>query len=123
MIPSWFIMPSLPLELCQLDIINTIGSIVGEVIGIDASFYCCNSVKEIINTSSNHTVKFQKKVITNKASYDINFHIYKDEVIDILKFDDLHKIRSKILPLTSDFRSEFPWLRIMKNKRIQDHRG
>ena len=116
-------MPSLPPELCQEDIINTIGSVVGEVRGIDASFYCCNGVKILINTSFNHLVKFQKKVITNKASYDIKLHIYKGKIVDILKFDDLHRIRPKILPLTFDFRSKFPWLIIVKNKKVRDLRG
>ena len=122
MISKWFIMPSLPPELLQVDIINSIGSAVGEVLGIESSFYCCNSVKLLINTKFNHPSNFQKKVITNKASYDLNFHTYKGNISDILKFDDIHKIRPKILPLTSDFRSMFPWLRIMKNKRKQNYR-
>ena len=39
--------------------------------------------------------------------------------MDILRFDDLHKIMPKILPLTSDFRSKFPWLRALKNKTLR----
>ena len=66
-------MPSLPPELCQVDIINSVGFSIGEIRGIDASFFCCNSVKVLINTSFNHPMEFQKKIITNKASYVINF--------------------------------------------------
>ena len=117
MIPKWFILPSLPLELLQIDIIKSIGSIVGKVLGIDSSFYYYNNVKLLINTKFNHPSRFQKKVITNKASYDLSFHIYEGDITDILKFDKSHKIRPKILPLTFDFRSKFPWMRIMKDKR------
>ena len=58
MIPSWFIMPSLPPELCQIDIIKSIGSALGEFRGIDASFFCCNNIKVLINTNFNHSKDF-----------------------------------------------------------------
>ena len=118
--PSWFPLPSLPPEIFHEDIIKALGSVVGEVRGIDASFYCCNDVKILINVSLNHPTNFKKLLKTSKAQYEINFQNYKGKIVDILKFDDLHKIMPKILPLTSDFRSIFPWLRAMKYK---SHRG
>ena len=92
----------------QVDIIKSIGSMVGEVKGIDASIFYCNNVKILINVNINHPSEFKKEFSTNKALYDINFQTYKGEIVDILKFDEFHKIRPKILPLTSDFRSMFP---------------
>jgi hypothetical protein len=72
-------MPSLPPELSHEDIIKAIGSEVGEVRGIDASFYCCNNVEVLINVKFNHPLEFNKKIITSKASYDIKFQTYKKE--------------------------------------------
>ena len=118
--PSWFILRSLPPELCQEDIITSIGSVVGEVEDIDASFYCCNSIKILINVKFDHPSKFRKEFLTSKAKYEILFKTYKGKIIDILKFDKSHKIMPRILPLTSDVRSKFPWLRIMKNRRLQE---
>ena len=114
--PSWFVLPSLSPELCHEDIIKAIGSEIGEVRGTDASFYCCNDIKILINVKYNHPIEFNKRIVTSKASYNINFQIYKGNIVNILRFDELHKIMPKILPLTSDVRRKFPWMRIMKNR-------
>ena len=109
-----------PLELCDVDIIYEIGSAIGEVIANDASFFSCNSVKTLINLNIKHPLEFQKKVITEKASYFINFQAYKGKIIDIFRSDKRHNIRSKVLPLTSNFRSKFSRLSNMIIKEIKN---
>ena len=110
MIPTWFSMVSLPPKLYDIDIIYSIGSVIGEVIAIDASFFQCNSIKILINVNINHQSEFKNKIDTGKDNYEIKFQKYKGKIMDILRSDDLHKIRPKILPLTSDFSCKFPRL-------------
>ena len=69
-----------------------------------------------IKTKLNHLVQSHRKIITNKASYDINLQIYKGEISKIIKFDDIKKIRFKTLPLTSNVLSIFSWIRIKQEK-------
>ena len=107
-VPTWFSMVSLPSELCDVDIIYSIGSVIGEVIALDASFFSCNSIKLLINVNIDHPFEFQQKVETCYATYDINVQRYKGKIIDILRSDETHKIRPLIIPLTSDLRNEFP---------------
>ena len=71
--PSWFVLPSLPPELCHEDIIEEIGLAIGEARGINASFYWCNDVKILINTKINHPIELNKKFISYKSSYEIKF--------------------------------------------------
>lgn len=118
--PYWFVLPSLPPELCHEEIIKAIGSKVGEVRGIDASFYCCNNVKVLINIKLNQPKEFNKRFITSKMSYEIKFQIYKNRIINILKFDEFHKIMPKILPLTMDISNQFSWLKVVKNKMMEE---
>jgi len=101
---------SLPPELCDVDIIYEIGSAVGEIISIDASFFNYNNFKILINLNIKHPLEFQKKIITRKASYVISFQAYKGKIIDILKSNIIHNNRPKVLPLTSEFRNKFPGL-------------
>ena len=117
MIPTWFTMISLPPELCDIDIIYDIGSTIGEVLAIDASFFHCNSIKILININIKHQSDFKKKIETGKAKYEIKFQMYKGKIMDILRSDDQHKIRPKILPLTSDFSCIFPRLSSSINSR------
>ena len=116
MVPTWFSMASLPPELCDVDIIYSIGSVIGEVIALDASFFSCNSIKILIKVNINHPSKFQQKVETCYAAYDINFQRYKGKIIDILRYDEAHKIKLMILPLTLDLRTKFPWMKVLKNR-------
>jgi len=76
-LPSWFVLPSLPPELCHEDIIKSIGSEVGEVRGIDASFYCCNDVKVLINVKLNRPLEFTKKLLPAKQPMILNFRNIK----------------------------------------------
>ena len=113
-------MESLPPELCDIDIIYTIGSKIGEVIALDASFFRCNSIKILIKVNINHPSEFRQKIETKFAEYDINFQRYKGKIIDILRSDDTHRIRPLILPLTSDLRNKFPWMNALQNRSNQD---
>lgn len=54
MTPLWFSINALPLELCDIDIIYSLGSIIGKVIAVDASFFHCNSIKILINVNIKH---------------------------------------------------------------------
>ena len=110
MTPLWFSINALPPELCDIDIIYTLGSFLGEVIAVDASFFYCNSIKILINVNIKHPTEILKKVETGKASYDIRFQIYRGKIIDILRSDEFHQISPKILPQTSEFKSIFPKL-------------
>ena len=110
MTPLWFSLNALPPELWDIDIIYSLGSVIGEVIAVDASFFHCNSIKILINVNIKHPSEIIKKVETTKAAYDIRFQIYKGKIIDILRFDEHHKIRPKILPLNTYLRSKFPKL-------------
>ena len=125
MIPLWFSM-SLPPELCDVDIIYEIGSAIGVVIAIDASFFSCNSIKILIKLNIKHPSEFQKKIITRKASYDITFQEYKGKIIDILKSEIKNNHRPEVIPLTSHFRDKFPGLSsklIRRNKNSENYRS
>ena len=60
-----------------------------------------------------------RKVITNKATYDLKLQIFKGKILEIIRLDDNNKIRFKTLPLTSDLNSKFTWMRIMRKRRSQ----
>ena len=59
-------------------------------------------------------------MITNKATCDLKLQTYEGIISKIIRLDDNNKIRFKTLPLTSDFNSKFPWMRIMR-KRSQEN--
>ena len=56
-IPTWVSIHSLPPKLLHIEILRNIGSLMGNLIGIDASYKYCNNIKFFINYEIN-TPKF-----------------------------------------------------------------
>ena len=71
-IPSWFSLNPIPPELKQIDIIKRIVQARGDLIGLDASFECCNNIKLLINCKTNSTNLKPLKIITNRLMYSLN---------------------------------------------------
>ena len=114
--PIWFNIQSLPPELNQIEILKSIGADIGDFIGIDASFQYDNNVKLLINTKFKQSLHFNKKVVTNKASYNLNLHSFEGDISEIIKIEDKNGMGYNNLPLTSDFRSWFSTIYNLRKK-------
>ena len=73
-------------------------------------------MKLLINTKFKQSLHFNKKVVTNKASYNLNLHSFEGDISEIIKIGDRNGMGYNNLPLTSDFRSWFSTIYNLRKK-------
>ena len=69
---------------------------MGDLIGLDASFECCNNIKILIKCKENNMTLKPIKIITNRLVYKLNFQRYEGKVTEIIRLDDERKFSFRI---------------------------
>ena len=75
----------------HLEILRNIGSSIGNLVGIYASYKHCNNIKFLINLETK-TPKLQPlKVITNKSIYSLKFYRFEGKFFEIIRLNNERK--------------------------------
>ena len=75
---------------------------MGELIGLDAFFECCNNIKLLINYKVNNLILKAIKIITNRSLYILSFQRYEGKVTEIIRLDKEWNSSFRIQQATSD---------------------
>lgn len=79
----------------HLEILKKIGTALGELVGIDASFEFCNNVRLLVKCRVNSYAFGTIKIITNSSIYNINYFRKDTEILEMFRLDTQNNVDLK----------------------------